>query len=144
MSEADTRAQVAAIALTWEGTRYVNEARIKGVACDCTFVASVYEEAGVIPHFEIGSYSPQWHLHQREERYLNTVLRFAREIEGPPQVGDLVLFKFGRVFSHSGIVIGWPTVVHAGFAERMVVRADASRGPLAERAQKFFSLWPRF
>lgn len=145
MSEAGQRARVAALALTWEGTPYENQARIKGVICDCTFVASVYEEAGIIPHIEIGPYSPQWHLHRSEERYLEMVLKFSREIYGPPQLGDLVLFKIGRVFSHSAIVIepGWPMVIHAWANARVVLREDVSRGPLSEREQKFFTLWPR-
>lgn len=139
------RERVVAIALQWERTPYRHEARIKGVAADCTFIAAVYEEAGLIPHVEIGPYSSQWHLHQREERYLGLVLQYAHEIEGPPQPGDVVLYKFGRVMSHSGIVIfpGWPHIIHAGYQERIVSRADGTAGMMAlpQIKRRYFSVW---
>mgnify|MGYP003615088518 FL=1 len=29
------------------------------------------------------------------------------------QVGDIVLFQFGRCISHAGIVIEWPIILHS-------------------------------
>jgi hypothetical protein len=141
----EQRARVVEAALSWERTPYDHGAHLKGVACDCTFIADVYEEAGLIPHLSIESYSPQWHLNQREERYLSYVTPHAYEIAEPPLPGDIVLYKFGRVLSHAGIVIfpGWPRIVHAGLRERMVTRAEGDLGDFA-RAQvtrRYFTFW---
>ena len=150
MTEAEEQVQrrrVVDVALSWERTPYVHEARIKGVGCDCTFIAEVYEEAGLIPHIDIARYSPQWHLHQREERYLGYVLRYAREIPFPPQPGDVVLYRFGRVLSHSAIVIfpGWPHIVHSGSKERMVSRSYGDKGQMAlpQVIRRYFSMFGR-
>jgi cell wall-associated NlpC family hydrolase len=143
--ERDERARVVAIALTWERTPYRHGAHLKGKACDCTFVADVYEEAGLIGHVDIEVYSPQFMLNQREEKYLGYVQRYAHEIAGPPQPGDLVLYKFGRVLSHSAIVIfpGWPSVIHAGQKESIVTRAEGDKGMLGLSPvhRRFFSFW---
>jgi cell wall-associated NlpC family hydrolase len=143
--EAEQRARVVAVATEWLRTPYEHNSRVKGKACDCTFVAAVYQEAGLIPHVEIEPYTPQWHLNQREEKYLGYVERFAHEIAGPPQPGDIVLYRFGRVLSHSGIVVfpGWPLIIHAGMRERKVCYGEGDQGQFAMRqvARRFFSFW---
>ena len=132
-TEQEAREAVIAEALEWVGTPYVSNARVKGKngGCDClTFLATVYELAGVIDPLPIPHYPQDWHLHQDAELYLfgkdetPGVLNFCREIEGPPQRGDLVLFKFGKCFSHSAIVINWPTIIHA-WARQPVNTDDA-------------------
>ena len=100
-------------------------------------LAEVYEAVGVIPHIEVPFYSPDWHLHRGAERYLDGLMLYAREIEGPPQPGDALLFKFGRCFAHGAIVVAWPRLIHA-WHNAGVVYADADQGPLAGRARRFF------
>ncbi len=68
-------------------------------------------EAGLIHQVEVPKYSHQWHLHRSEELYLNGLLGHTHEIEGPPLPGDIVLWKFGRCYSHGAIVVEWPTII---------------------------------
>jgi cell wall-associated NlpC family hydrolase len=133
------RAAVVAEAHDWLRTPYHHMGRVKGAGTDClTFLAEVYERAGVLPHLEIAFYPPDWHLHRGEERYLDGLLGYAREIEGPPQPGDIAMWRYGRCFAHAAIVVAWPQIIHAAAELRMVSLGDASQGQLARRAVRFF------
>ena len=58
------------------------------------------------------------------------------------QPGDLILFKFGRAFSHGAIVIDLPTIIHAVRKDREVVLGDLDRDvDLIGRPLMCFSFW---
>jgi cell wall-associated NlpC family hydrolase len=125
MKEAEHRAAIVAEALEWERTPYHHHARIKGIGVDCAQLpAAVYEAAGAIPHLE-PNYSAQWMMHRDEELYLEEIRRYAREIPLEAiQPADLIIWKFGRTYSHSAIVIDPPIVLHAVVKGGAVIRAD--------------------
>ena len=146
------RAAVVAEAQSWLRTPFHDCAELKGVGVDCAhLVYAVYRACGIVPEIEIPAYSPQFMLHQSAEIYLGFVLKHAVEVEAP-QPGDLVLWKFGRCFSHSAIVVDWPRIIHAWKPVRTVTEDDAvsasylthigenvaERGRL--RPRKFFTL----
>ena len=150
--ERNERMAVVAIAKTWIGTPYHGEARIRGVGADCaTMVAEVYMEAGLIPRFDIEHYPQDWHLHKGEERYLSKALSYAREVEGPPLPGDVVLWRFGRCFSHGAIVVQWPQIIHAyvgrvctyddGEAPWLNTIGENCEAQGRPRPRKFLSYW---
>jgi cell wall-associated NlpC family hydrolase len=128
---------------SWLRTPFHQNACLKGLGVDCgTILVAVYGAVGIrvpelatLPHFP-----KDWHLHAREETYLGILAQFAPEIAGPPQPGDIVLFRVGRVYGHSGIVLAWPRVIHVYWG-RGVEYADASKAPLAGRPARFFSPW---
>ena len=108
------RAAVVAEALTWVGTPYHHYGRVKGVGVDCaTLLACVYENSGVSGPIDIPAYSPQWHINRVEEKYTDFIRQFADEISGDPQPGDIVVWRFHNTYSHGGIVVSWPKIVHA-------------------------------
>ena len=112
--------------------------RVKGAGTDCLMMlAEVYEACGVIPHVDIPFFPPDWNLHRDAERYLEGVLQYAKEIPGPPQPGDVALFKFGRCFAHGAIVTVWPKLIHA-FVRDGVIEGNAEQPKLAGRATRFF------
>ena len=132
------RAAVLTEAIAWLRTPYHHMGRLKGGGIDCLMLlAEVYEAAGVIPHLEIPFYPPDWHLHRGAERYLDGLTQYASEIDGPPEPGDAVLFRFGRCFAHGAIIIGWPRLIHA-WHNTGVVYSDADQGELSGRAKRFF------
>lgn len=140
MSESDRRAAVIAEACTWLGTPYHHQARLKGAGVDCAqILIAVYANTGMIDEFDTGYYPPDWMLHREEERYLGFVLERAHEVP-EPQPGDIVLYKFGRCFSHAGIVIDWPQIIHS-YRGLGVVYGEGDNGVFAGREHKFFSLW---
>jgi cell wall-associated NlpC family hydrolase len=135
------RERVVAEARSWLGTPYRAAQRVKGHdgGVDClTFVVEVYERAGLIPHYEVPYYPPDWHLHRSVERYLAGILEHAREVAGPPEPGDVTLFRFGRCFAHGGIVTSWPRLIHA-WNGAGVVPVDADQPLLGQRPRRFFS-----
>lgn len=124
-------------AATWLGTPYHHMGRVKRAGVDClTLLAEIYHAAGVIGHVELPFYPPDWHLHRDAERYLEGLMRYAREV-ARPQPGDVAVFRFGRCFAHGAVVTGWPGLIHAWHSGG-VIRADASQLQLAGRPVKFF------
>lgn len=151
--EFDQRQRVIAAARSWLGTPYHTEGRVKGVGVDCaTLLAEVAEGAGLTTRVHLEHYPHDWHLHRDDERYLGIVLQFCREIKGPPQPGDIALWKFGRSFSHGAIVIEWPRIIHA-YVRSVVCEENVDTAPWLKfigengpnvgkvRPVKFFSFW---
>jgi cell wall-associated NlpC family hydrolase len=137
-AKACKRVAVTREAETWLGTPYHHMGRVKGAGTDCLMMlAEVYEAAGIVPHIEVPFYPPDWHLHRDAERYLYGIMRYAREIPGPPEPGDVALFKFGRCFAHGAIVIEWPCLIHAWHSAG-VLYAEAKQPQLAGRSVRFF------
>lgn len=133
------RQRVVDEAVTWLRTPYAHMGRVKGGGIDClTLFAEVYSAVGLIERPEIEFYAPDWNLHRDAERYLEGIMRYAREIEGPPEPGDIAIWKFGRCFAHGAIVISWPQVLHA-WHDAGVLYAVAGEGQLANREARFFS-----
>lgn len=133
-------------ALSWVGTPYHSHARIKGVGVDCAHIlAAVYETAGLVPAVELGAYPAQWHLHRSEELYTQRLAQLGAEqlpAGFPPLPGDLGVWRFGRTFSHGGIVIEGganPLVVHA-YIGRGVIVSRLNEDPLAGREHSFWSV----
>ena len=129
------------VAQTWLGTPWHHEARIKGAGVDCLqILIAVYHEAGLIDDIHPDSYSPDWHLHRDEPRYLQGLLAYCDPVDAPLP-GDIVMFQYGRHAAHGGIVLDWPTILHAWRDQRMVVTSDVSNTPvLSERVAGFYRL----
>jgi cell wall-associated NlpC family hydrolase len=122
MNEPATRAAVVAAARQWIGTPYHVCADIKDVGVDCAMLlVRVFCDLGLVAPFDPRPYSSDWHLHRSDEVYLRLLLERAHLIEAP-EPGDVVLFRYGRCFSHGAIVTrSHPlTIIHA-FASAGVV-----------------------
>ncbi len=137
------RGLVVAEALSWIGTPYRPAQRIKGPngGVDClTFVVEVFGRCGFATrHYDELPYYPQdWHLHRDDERYMGGVLEYAREIPGPPEPGDIVLFRIGRCFAHGGVTIEWPEMIHA-WNGAGVLRCTITQALLGGRPRRYFS-----
>ena len=146
MEEAAARAAVVAAARAWAGTPYHHAADVKGVGVDCAMLlVRVYCDLGLVEPFDPRPYVRDWMLHRDDERYLGFLIDRAR-IVSEPGPGDVILFRFGRCFSHGGIVtVPNPlTIVHAFAPARGVLEEEVGRnGELAGRlpAVKFASYW---
>lgn len=135
----EDRAAVIAEAYTWLRTPYHHQGRVKGAGVDCaTLLAEVYATTGHIEPLDLGNYSMQWHLHRSEELYLGWLEKCGVEIDAP-KPGDVVVFKVGRCYSHGGIVVEWPLIIHSYLGHNCELH-DASKGELSERPMKFFEV----
>ena len=102
-------------------------------------------DLGLVEPFDPRPYVKDWHLHRGEERYLSFLLARAHEVASPLP-GDVILFKYGRCFSHGGIVTQSEplAIVHAFHPARIVLEEEiahnvevAARLPQA----RFASYW---
>ena len=141
-SEADKRADIVREAETWRRTPFVNNAMIKGAGVGCgTLLIGVYGALGYpVPDIKTLGYFPLgWSQHTKEEKYLKILLDSGMHEVTEPVTGDVVLFKMGLAFGHSGIIIAWPRIIHA-YWNRGVVFDDARNPPLGQK-MKFLSFF---
>jgi hypothetical protein len=153
---------VVAAARAWIGTPYHNCADVKGVGVDCgMLLVRVFVDLGLVEPFDPRPYAPDWHLHRSEETYLGHLLARAKSV-AEPQPGDGVLFRYGRCYSHGGIVTAAAgpvaavgdrchshshsglTIVHAFHPAKIVLEEEVERNAeLAARLAdaRYFSLW---
>jgi len=147
-SETVQRTAVVAEARSWIGTPYHNCADIKGAGVDCgMLLVRVFVDTGLCPPFEPRPYPADWHLHRSDERYLGFVFDRAAQVAAP-EPGDLMVLRFGRCYSHGGIVTKAKPlmIVHAYASARRVIEEEVLDGsPLSDPARKprFFSIWAK-
>jgi NlpC/P60 family putative phage cell wall peptidase len=140
------RATVVAEARSWLGTPYHHSADVKRAGVDCgMLLVRVFVDTGLCAPFDPRPYAPDWMLHRDEERYLGFVFDRTKEIENPLP-GDVMVFRYGRCYSHGGIVtsIHPLKIVHAYHPARAVVEDEIARSPqltAPARKPKFFSYW---
>jgi len=146
MSEFEQRAAVIAAAREWIGTPYHHAADVKGVGVDCgMLIVRAFIDTGLCAAFDPRPYEADWHLHRAEERYLGFVLKRCIEIPRP-NLGDIAVFRYGRCYSHGGIVTRLApfTIIHAFRSASCVVEEDVERNAelvSKKRAPRFFSFW---
>lgn len=131
---------VVAEASRWLGTPYHHHGRLQGVGVDCAMLlVEVFERCGLVPRLDVGFYPRDWHLHRSEELYLGWMERAGAHPVQTPAPGDVGLWRFGRTFSHSGIVVSDAEAVHA-YIDRGVIRTRIDEPPLQGRAVRWWSL----
>lgn len=145
-AEVDARATVVAEARDWISTPYHHCSDVKHVGADCAMLmVRVYGDLGLIEKFDPRPYPTDWHLHRDDERYLKLLLERSVDVASPLP-GDVVLFKYGRSYSHGGIVTRPTplTIVHAFMPAKMVIEEDVTRNAqLAIRipTARYASFW---
>lgn len=112
-------------ARTWVGTPFHHKARIKGVGVDCGgLIYECYKDA--IPGLQPfpSYYAEDWAVHKENEIYLDFIGPYVQEVQSP-KPADLIIYQFGRNFSHGTIYIGNGHVIHAwGRTQFGKVRVD--------------------
>lgn len=152
--ELEQRLRVRDEARRWIATPYHHRASLLGVGVDCAqLLLQAFTAAGMIDAFEPGSYSCDWHLHRSEEKYLEVIESYAKQIgfdETPiehreddfsVEVGDILMWRVGRTFSHSAIVTGWPFIIHAYLPSSIVEEVDVRGTPMSHRPVRVYSYW---
>jgi cell wall-associated NlpC family hydrolase len=154
--EAQGRAAIINEALTWVGTPFVDCANVKGPngAVDCAMLlASTFTATGRLAPFDPRPYSRQHMLHRDHELFIEWVQnKLGGKPVDKPRIADLMLWRFGRTFSHGAIIINSEEVVHA-YAHPgcvLISRMDEDvlkHVPLSNvnfsRPVKYFDVWSR-
>jgi len=144
-TEAWQRANAIAAARSWIGTPYRQLGYVKGpkgcVDCSMLLVAALVESR-VFKPFDPRPYSPTWFLHRSEEKYIAWLETIGEEVSAP-KPGDIVAYKIGRCFGHSGIMSDENNLVHAYANEGKVIETLLSWPELAKREKRYFDIWAR-
>lgn len=144
--EQTQRAAVVAEARSWLRTPYHHAADARGAGVDCgMLLVRVYVDTGLCEPFDPRPYPPDWMMHRSEERYLGFIFNRTKEVDRPLP-GDVVVFRFGRCYSHGGIVtcVTPLTIIHAFQPARSVIEDEVSSNIALcnpSRKPKVFSYW---
>lgn len=138
----EERMAVVEEAKTWLRTPYRHYARFKGFGADCAQMPiAVYSACGIIPDVD-PSYTKQWHLNRGEELYLEWVRQFAVEIpEDQLGPGDFMVWRWGRTYSHGGIVLTPPKIIHAYVGIGVTIDDYSRHEELKHRPRLAFTVW---
>lgn len=124
---------------SWLGTPYHSHGRLKGVGVDCaTLIIETYAEANVIENI-FPKYSPDWHLHRSEELYAEWVKKYATQIDEPGRA-DLIVWRFGRTYSHGAIHVGAGEIIHS-YKDIGCVRGNVREHMFVNRPFQVYSVW---
>lgn len=146
MTEQEERVAVIKEAKTWLKTPFHHEGRLKHVGVDCGQLEAMVFPA-VMPR--LGEIRPpfyrfQHHLNSQSEDYIAQLEKYATEIpESKAQPGDIVIYKFGRTFSHAGIIVDpWPgLIINAVSGFGVIYTHGTTDGFIAGRPRRFFNPW---
>lgn len=108
---------VVAVARSWLGTPYHDQASLRGVGCDCLGLArGVWREVVGAESFPIPAYSRDWGETGPREVLAEGARRMMVEIAVPDAVpGALILFRMTprAIAKHVGILTGPDSFIHA-------------------------------
>lgn len=100
-------------ARTWIGTPYHHRGMAKGAGVDCgSFLYMLFSAAGLEMQPFPSDYPPDWCLHRDDERYLDFIKPYTIEVS-QAEVAGIVVFRYGRAYSHGGLITADRTVIHA-------------------------------
>jgi NlpC/P60 family putative phage cell wall peptidase len=130
----------------WVGTPYHCQADVLGAGVDCgMLIVRVFVDCGLCEPFDPRPYSDDWFFHRSEERYLEFVYQHCEEVQIARR-GDIMVFRYGRCYSHGGIVtVANPlTIAHAYQPAKCVIEEIVEcNSALSQvwRQPRFFSYW---
>jgi cell wall-associated NlpC family hydrolase len=143
--ERQQRAAFIAAALSWVGTPYRQLGYTKGPkgAVDCSMLlVGALVEGRVFEPFDPRPYSPNWFLARSEEKYLAWLDTIGAPTTNP-KPGDVIVYKMGRCYAHSAIIVDDRVMVHAYSRERRCTKTERTWPDLAKREHIFYDFWSR-
>lgn len=111
--------------------------------CDCTgLIIGALRELGYLKNYKLRNYPPDWNLHAKADNYIiKEVSRFADEITKPNiDIGDLILFNFGKCVAHIGVMIENGLFIHCHRKSRKCVVSSLWNSPWTKRIHSFYRL----
>jgi cell wall-associated NlpC family hydrolase len=103
-------------ALEWVGTPYKHYTVRKGLGVDCgLFILQVYANAGLITYKMPEFYPEDWAFHSPiGELFEAIVKKYCIPVESKDlQIGDLILYKFGKSLSHASLLMEHNMIIHS-------------------------------
>jgi cell wall-associated NlpC family hydrolase len=123
--ENEERERLIAEAKEWLNTPYHTRGRVKGAGCDCgTFLAEVWERAGLTEHIEIPYYPEDIACHCAVPRYLMKIEEYCQLVtDGTRKKGDTLVFWFNgaKVPHHAAIVFDEKYMIHSYTSQGVIL-----------------------
>jgi len=147
MNEFEQRRAVVIEARKWMLTPYRHGADICGFGVDCgMLIVRVFVDLGLTPPFDPRPYDPDWMIHRDDEKYLSFFTQRCTPVK-QPGAGDIALLRYGRSYSHGGIVTQSAplAIIHAYHDAGCVVEEQLTQNPALtdpRRKLAYFSIWP--
>lgn len=119
-------------------TKWMHGVALKGYGADCIqFLVALAKVFKWLPDdFKTIKYDRDFALHNADSILLKEIENYCIRLEDRDfQVGDILLFNFGRCASHAGIYIGDGKMVHAH------IRAGVEEIDVNRIMDKFVSVW---
>ncbi len=110
------RQKISKEAKEWIGTPYKHFSSVKGAGADCgLFIMKVYENVGLIVYKQPDFYPLDWAYHRPTgELFERIVASYCVETtEEKAGLGDIILYKFGKVLSHASIIVEDEMIIHS-------------------------------
>ena len=132
-----TDKQIIDVLNSWKGTKWIHGQSLKGVGTDCIqFVISAAKELEWLPSdYQSIKYNKDWALHNEISVLEQEIAKFAIKVSSPFQVGDVLLFIYGKCASHAGFYIGNNMMIHA------YQRGGIVRSSVRHYMNRFHSAW---
>jgi cell wall-associated NlpC family hydrolase len=140
-TEDEQRAAAIAEARTWIGTPWRHAADTKGAAVDCgMLLVRTLVDTGVVAPFDPRPYPRTWFMHHDEERFLGWVTKMGGvEVENP-RPGDVLVYRFGRCYSHGALLVAPQLIIHAA-AWTGICRYSETFEAELDRPRRCFDIW---
>ena len=121
-------------ARSWIGVRYEHRGITKQ-GCDCGgLIIGILRALGYMKNYKIRRYPNDWNLHVLAGNVMKEeVDKITKVINGAVEVGDLILFNFGKCVSHVGIVIEDNLFIHTHSKGKKCLVSSRVNSPWAKR-----------
>ncbi len=109
--------------------------------CDCTgLIIGSLRELGYLKNYKLRKYPIDWNLHAKADNYIvEEISKVADEITRP-NIGDLVLFYFGRCVAHVGVLIEDGLFIHCHMKSRKCKASKLWNSQWTKRIVGFYRL----
>ena len=109
--------------------------------CDCTgLIIGALKELGYLKNYKLRIYPPDWNLHSKADNYIvDEVSKVADKISNP-EMGDLVLFYFGKCVAHIGVIIENGLFIHCHRKGKKCKASNLWNSPWTKRIYGFYRL----
>ena len=110
----ELRTHLCNAAKVWKdlGVKYQHRGTTR-YGCDCTgLIIGILQELGYIKDYKLRIYPRDWNLHAFADDHIMEELGKVTDKIANPDIGDLVVFYFGRCAAHVGIVVENGLFIH--------------------------------
>ena len=139
----ELRTQLCNIVKEWVGVQYEHRGTTRN-GCDCTgLIIGALREIGYLKNYKLRKYPPDWNLHAFADNHIvEEVERVADKIleESDIDVGDLVLFYFGRCVAHIGVIIENGLFIHCHRKSKKCAPSSLWNSQWTKRIAGFYRL----